>query len=126
MHLARILYERWRSAWREVAAATLAALLAWLVAQKLFGHPHPLFAAVIAVVTPGTRYRQPPQAGVGPRSRGGDGHTGGRDRTFHLQSVNRDGDWRIRFDDDRFFIRGRTGRTNSGRRFCIAGPDSGT
>jgi uncharacterized membrane protein YgaE (UPF0421/DUF939 family) len=53
MQLGRILYDRWRSAWREVAAATIAALLAWVVAQKLLGHPHPIFAAVIAVVALG-------------------------------------------------------------------------
>lgn len=50
MHPLRNVFVRWRSAWREVAAATVAALLAWLVAQNLFGHPHPLFAAVIATV----------------------------------------------------------------------------
>src|SRR5580765_5190938 len=52
-HLGQILCDRWRSAWREVAAATIAALLAWVVAQKLFGHPHPIFAAVIAIVALG-------------------------------------------------------------------------
>jgi len=51
--LRRVLYDRWQSAWREVAAATVAALLAWLAAQKLFGHPHPIFAAVIAIVALG-------------------------------------------------------------------------
>jgi len=50
MHLGQILWGRWRSTWREVAAATVAALLAWVVAQKLFGHPHPIFAAIIAIV----------------------------------------------------------------------------
>lgn len=53
MHLGPTLYDRWRSAWREIAAATIAALLAWGVAQKLFGHPHPIFAAVIAIVSLG-------------------------------------------------------------------------
>jgi uncharacterized membrane protein YgaE (UPF0421/DUF939 family) len=53
MHLGRIVCDRWRSAWREVAAATIAAVLAWVVAQKLFGHPHPIFAAVIAIVALG-------------------------------------------------------------------------
>ena len=53
MHLFRLLCDRWRSAWREVAAATIAALLAWVVAQKLFGHLHPVFAAVIAIVALG-------------------------------------------------------------------------
>lgn len=49
----RTLCERWQSAWREIAAATVAAILAWVVAQKLFGHPHPIFAAVIAIVALG-------------------------------------------------------------------------
>lgn len=53
MPAARTVYDRWRSAWREVAAATVAALLAWVVAQRLFGHAHPIFAAVIAVVVLG-------------------------------------------------------------------------
>jgi uncharacterized membrane protein YgaE (UPF0421/DUF939 family) len=47
------LWDRWRNAWREITAATIAALLAWLVAQKLFGHPHPVFAAIIAIVALG-------------------------------------------------------------------------
>jgi len=53
MRLGRVLLDRWRNAWREVAAATIAALLAWVVAQKIFGHPHPLFAAIIAIVALG-------------------------------------------------------------------------
>ena len=53
MNLHRILVDRWRTAWREVLAATIAALLAWVVAQKVFGHPHPIFAAVIAIVALG-------------------------------------------------------------------------
>jgi|tagenome__1003787_1003787.scaffolds.fasta_scaffold20662297_2 uncharacterized membrane protein YgaE (UPF0421/DUF939 family) len=43
-------YGRWLDAWREVAAGTLAALLAWVIAQNVFGHPNPMFAAVIALV----------------------------------------------------------------------------
>ncbi|WP_245414404.1 FUSC family protein [Mycoplana dimorpha] len=53
MPLVRTLWARWSGAWREVAAATIAAPLAWAVAQKLFGHPHPVFAAVIAIVALG-------------------------------------------------------------------------
>jgi uncharacterized membrane protein YgaE (UPF0421/DUF939 family) len=45
-----VLYDRWRGAWREVAAATIAAILAWIIAEKVFGHPHPLFAAITAMV----------------------------------------------------------------------------
>src|SRR3954452_15613987 len=48
--LALTLYGRWLDAWREVAAGTLAALLAWVIAQNVFGHPNPMFAAVIALV----------------------------------------------------------------------------
>lgn len=47
------LWGRWRSAWREVAAATVAGLVAWVIAQKLFGHPHPIFASIIAIVALG-------------------------------------------------------------------------
>ena len=53
MDLGRTLWGRWQGAWREVTAATVAALLAWVIAQKLFGHPHPIFAAVIAIVALG-------------------------------------------------------------------------
>ncbi|WP_158215256.1 FUSC family protein [Candidimonas nitroreducens] len=51
--LGRTLCDRWRSAWREIAAATIAAIVAWVVAQHLFDHPHPIFAAVIAIVALG-------------------------------------------------------------------------
>jgi uncharacterized membrane protein YgaE (UPF0421/DUF939 family) len=53
MHLGHVVLDRWRSAWREVAAATLAGLLAWVVAQRVFDHPHPIFAAIIAIVALG-------------------------------------------------------------------------
>jgi uncharacterized membrane protein YgaE (UPF0421/DUF939 family) len=53
MHLWHIVWDRWRSAWREVAAATIAGFLAWVVAEKLFGHPHPVFAAITAIVSLG-------------------------------------------------------------------------
>lgn len=52
-YLPLVVWGRWRSAWREVAAATIAALLAWVVAEKVFGHPHPIFAAIIALVALG-------------------------------------------------------------------------
>jgi uncharacterized membrane protein YgaE (UPF0421/DUF939 family) len=51
MQFGRILYDRWRASWREVAAATIAAILAWVIARSLLDHPHPVFAAVIAVVS---------------------------------------------------------------------------
>lgn len=53
MNLGQILYDRWRSAWRETAAATVSAFLAWIIAQRVFGHPHPIFAAIIAIVVLG-------------------------------------------------------------------------
>ncbi|MBV6306317.1 FUSC family protein [Candidimonas humi] len=52
-NLGLTIWDRWRSAWREIAAATVAAMLAWVVAQKLFDHTHPIFAAVIAIVALG-------------------------------------------------------------------------
>jgi uncharacterized membrane protein YgaE (UPF0421/DUF939 family) len=36
--------------WREAVASAIAAALAWILAQRLFGHPQPLFAAISAVV----------------------------------------------------------------------------
>jgi uncharacterized membrane protein YgaE (UPF0421/DUF939 family) len=42
--------QRLRVALPDAAAATVAAALAWLLARGLFGHPHPLFAAVTAIV----------------------------------------------------------------------------
>jgi uncharacterized membrane protein YgaE (UPF0421/DUF939 family) len=53
MRLYLAILDRWRNAWREVAAATIAGLVAWEVAQRVFGHPHPIFAAVIAIVALG-------------------------------------------------------------------------
>jgi len=47
------IWNRWRDAWREIAAATIAAIVAWVVARNVFGHPHPIFAAVIAIVALG-------------------------------------------------------------------------
>lgn len=41
---------RLRAALPDAAAATLAAALAWALARALFGHPHPVFAAVTAII----------------------------------------------------------------------------
>ena len=41
---------RLRAALPDAAAATVAAALSWLLARALFGHPHPVFAAVTAIV----------------------------------------------------------------------------
>ena len=42
--------DRLRAALPDAAAATVAAALSWLLARALFGHPHPVFAAVTAIV----------------------------------------------------------------------------
>jgi len=47
--IAKIL-ERWSEAWREVLASALAAALSWFLAQRLFGHQQPIFAAITAIV----------------------------------------------------------------------------
>lgn len=41
---------RWGDIWRDAMASAVAAGLAWLLAQHLFGHPRPLFAAISAIV----------------------------------------------------------------------------
>ena len=41
---------RWSTAWRDALASAIAATLAWVLAKYLFGHPHPVFAAISAVV----------------------------------------------------------------------------
>lgn len=41
---------RLRTAWRDAAASAVAAAIAWILAVWLLGHPHPLFAAVTAIV----------------------------------------------------------------------------
>lgn len=41
---------RWSSAWRDALASAIAAALAWILAQHFFGHAHPVFAAISAVV----------------------------------------------------------------------------
>lgn len=42
--------ERWMVAGRAIVASTLAGALAWFVAQTVFGHSHPIFAAIVAIV----------------------------------------------------------------------------
>jgi len=41
---------RWSQAWREVLASALGAALAWVLAERLLGHPQPIFAAISAIV----------------------------------------------------------------------------
>ncbi len=41
---------RWASGWRDALASAIAAALAWVLAKHLFGHAHPVFAAISAVV----------------------------------------------------------------------------
>lgn len=46
----RTIAGRWSDSWRDAMAAAVAAGLAWLLAQHLFDHPRPLFAAISAIV----------------------------------------------------------------------------
>ena len=48
--LATRLIERGRAALKDSLIAAIAAVLAWILAHFLFGHPRPLFAAVTAIV----------------------------------------------------------------------------
>ena len=48
--LVRTIGARWIENWRDAMASAVAAGLAWLLAQHLFGHPRPLFAAISAIV----------------------------------------------------------------------------
>ena len=41
---------RWRETWRNSMASAVAAGLAWVLAQHLFGHSKPLFAAISAII----------------------------------------------------------------------------
>jgi uncharacterized membrane protein YgaE (UPF0421/DUF939 family) len=41
---------RWRETWRGSMASAVAAGLAWVLAQHLFGHSKPLFAAISAII----------------------------------------------------------------------------
>ena len=68
----------------------------------------------------GTGHRQPPEAGLGPRRWGGDRHLGRRNRAIHPQSRCGDGHWGVRFNDDRFFFRDRTGGADPGRRLLFS------
>jgi len=42
--------ERWSNTGRDVLASTVAGAVAWFVAQAVLGHPHPIFAAIVAIV----------------------------------------------------------------------------
>lgn len=45
-----ILASRLSSSWRDAAASAAAAALAWVLSVWLLGHPHPVFAAISAIV----------------------------------------------------------------------------
>jgi uncharacterized membrane protein YgaE (UPF0421/DUF939 family) len=47
--IARI-FLRWSEAWREALASALGAALSWVLAERLLGHPQPVFAAISAIV----------------------------------------------------------------------------
>ena len=46
----RLSLERMNGAWRDALATAIAGALAWLLANWLLGHPHPVFAIVTAIV----------------------------------------------------------------------------
>ena len=41
---------RWSGAWREALASALAAGLSWFLAQRIFAHQQPVFAAISAII----------------------------------------------------------------------------
>ena len=47
--IARI-FLRWSEAWREALASALGAALSFFLAERLLGHPQPVFAAISAIV----------------------------------------------------------------------------
>lgn len=49
-NLGLVVINRWSAAGRDVLASTVAGALAWVIARTLFGHPHPVFAAIVAIV----------------------------------------------------------------------------
>lgn len=48
---AGIIVARWSNAWRDVLFSSIAGAVAWLLSQKLLGHPYPVFAAIVALVS---------------------------------------------------------------------------
>jgi len=44
------IFLRWSEAWREALASALGAALSWFLAERLLGHPQPIFAAISAIV----------------------------------------------------------------------------
>ena len=48
--LPHVIASRWTGALQDSLAAAVAAALAWMLAQHLFGHPRPLFAAITAII----------------------------------------------------------------------------
>ena len=49
-HFAGIIIARWSNAWFDVLASSIAGAVAWILSQKLLGHPYPVFAAIVALV----------------------------------------------------------------------------
>jgi uncharacterized membrane protein YgaE (UPF0421/DUF939 family) len=43
-------WHRWSGAWREVLASAAAAGLSWFLAERIFGHQKPVFAAMSAII----------------------------------------------------------------------------
>src|SRR6476646_10306277 len=44
------IFLRWSEAWREALASALGAALSFFLAERLLGHPQPVFAAISAIV----------------------------------------------------------------------------
>jgi uncharacterized membrane protein YgaE (UPF0421/DUF939 family) len=45
-----IILTRWSADWRDVLASAFGAGLAWVLAQRLFGHAEPIFAPISAII----------------------------------------------------------------------------
>ena len=63
---ARRIRARVAATWRDAAAAAVAASLAYTLAMEAFGHPHPIFAAITAILclAPGLPNRGRQAAGI--------------------------------------------------------------
>ena len=56
--------ERWRSYWFLIVQTAVTGGMAWLVAERLLGHPAPLFAPIAAIITLGVTYGQRLRRGI--------------------------------------------------------------
>ena len=56
--------ERWRSYWFLILQTAVTGGMAWFVAERLLGHPAPLFAPIAAIITLGVTYGQRLRRGI--------------------------------------------------------------